>query len=534
MELKLNIKNRRRKVKKGLLTFLGVLLVSLASASYAAVDVDKVMVQNIFEDDIGYILEQIALDTGVEIEVDEEIVERSITVDWSEGVTLKEALDYLCGVENVWGVVDDVVMVAPIDEENPTFQKLCGEPVSFTLLYVNSTKEALNLMDDYYARFCKADEERGRIIVHAPPDIRKNIQGYLDVINSPREKVVLKSSTVFIKTSSLGSLGFGGISYEWGSAIPIVDRQFAQIITGIGGIYESDKANKLRLAVDMLVEKGVAVRKANPTVIGEEGAVVEVVFTEKTWQQITLPASKDQYYSYEIKEIEAPITLKATPLVDGDMIALKDLMIGAATFSRTSRMPVINEQIIRTRVTLESGQTIIVGGLTQQTKKNLLKQILPGKKWENEEIEVLIFITPQIWTAELAEKETFLEKILEKKVVVEKQKQLSFGVGSWISASLFIFEGDLFLNKNNTGKLFVGGGKNDDRYLYYGGLEGTLWDLFDLGVGVINSDTLANTEFMLTAGLSIGTDDVRLEGNYFYLPNAQDESGVRVAIEFRF
>lgn len=432
-------KRRRKEVKKSLM-FLGVLviisLVSAVSMSYAAVDVDNIMVQNIFGtdeegDDIDYVLGQIALSTGVMITIDEDVDEREIRVDWTEKpVTLREALDFVCGPENVWGLIDDKIVVAPIDPDSTNFQALCGDLTAYPLLYTNA-EEALKMMDDYYTRLCKADKERNRIIVNAPPKLKENIKRYLEeVIDSPREKVVLGSKIVFIKKSSLGKLGFRGASFEWGDDVPIVRREFVELLTGIHGLYEKDDASRLWIAIDFLVEKGEAVVEANPSVVGEAGSSIEVKFAEKVWQYVSPPevSSHDYYKPWDIKEIEAPIYLKAKPFVNGDMIALEELELLSSAFGQNSAGGglSVSEQLIKTRISMESGQTLIIGGLTRQTKKNILSLLLPGKRWEAEDVEVLFTITPQLWTPELANREIFLEKVLEMEPEQSSLKKKGF------------------------------------------------------------------------------------------------------------
>lgn len=537
--------------KKVLAAGLGLLMITfLASVAWATIDPNKIMVHNVFEEDsLGYVLDQIALDTKVTFAIDQDIVERDITVDWSEGITLEKALDYLCGVDNVWGVENDVITVAPINPDNSNFQKLCGKPVEFTLQYVDSPKAAVELMDEYYRRFCKPDEERNRIIVHAPPKIREDIKKYLDTINSPREKVVLKSSVVFIRKSFLSSIGFDRGSYEWGGAVEAAERQLLEFTTGIGGVYESDKAGKLQLAINLLVQRGMAVRKANPSVVGEAGALIEAKFGEKTWQYAA-PTQREEegvYYYPEVTEIEAPVSLKAVPLVNGKLITLKDMEVISATLSRVEGFPVVSEQIARSRITLESGQTIIIGGLTQQTKKSLIQQMLPGKEWKEEEVEVLIFITPQIWTRELAKRETFLEKILEKPPVKEKKfrEYLSIGACYFASSSLDkyiegkgyspikgVITGQIKLNFTPSIGLFGGGGRRNsedgqsslaiqnigllfrtENELIYAAI-GPGYVSYSLSLG---SETYQLNAFMAQAELGIKLGVVKIFGGYRYI-----------------
>jgi len=53
-------------------------------------------------------------------------------------------------------------------------------------------------------------------------------------------------------------------------------------------------------------------------------------------------------------------------------------------------------------------------------------------------------------------------------------------------------------------------------------------------VGGINSSALEKTELMLSTGFSLGTDRVRLEGNYFYIAENEDASGIKAILGIRF
>ena len=521
--------------KTGVAFIVVLVVVSIVSVSYAAVDLDQTMVYNIFEEDsIWYVLKQIALDTGVMIQVDEDIFERDITVDWTAGVSLRSALDYVCGANNIWGLDGEVIVVAPIDRENANFQKLCGDPVEFTLQYVDSTEKAVELMDAYYGRFCKPDEVRNRIIVHAPPKIRQVIKRYLDTINTPRTKVVIKSSIVFIKTSSLGSIGLGKVSSEWGSAVETLDQQSLTFTSGIGGVYDSERAGKLGLAINLLVQKGMAVRKATPSVVGEAGAVIEARFTAKTWKYTAPPPGVEGAYYYYLQEIEAPIAIRATPLVDGDLITLKNMEITSANLGELGGNPVVSEQIARSRVTLKSGETIVIGGLTKQMKRNLLKQFLPGKEWEEEEVEVLMFITPQIWTEELARRETFLEKVLEKipEKKVEFKSYLSVG-GCYLATQSLdeylkeqgydeiygVVVGQLRLNLTPHIGLFIGGGRGNAD-------DGCSLQIANIGLVIREENEL----FHVAIGPGYASYKINLYGEKYSLESfiAQAELGVRM------
>jgi len=83
-------------------------------------------------------------------------------------------------------------------------------------------------------------------------------------------------------------------------------------------------------------------------------------------------------------------------------------------------------------------------------------------------------------------------------------------------------------------RLFGGGGESPDKSSYIGYFGVRIGDKLNVGVGRMNSSALAESKLMLTGGFSLGTDRVRLEGNYFYIPENQDANGIRAILGIRF
>jgi len=133
------------------------------------------------------------------------------------------------------------------------------------------------------------------------------------------------------------------------------------------------------------------------------------------------------------------------------------------------------------------------------------------------------------------EKERIRKARLEKKKT-EKKPILGVGLGEWFPSednnSLMVYEAQLRLKGSL--RLFGGGGESSDEssYMSYFGVR--IGDKLNLGVGGINSTALEKTELMLIAGFSLGADWVRLEGNYFYVPENEDLNGIRAILGIRF
>ena len=133
------------------------------------------------------------------------------------------------------------------------------------------------------------------------------------------------------------------------------------------------------------------------------------------------------------------------------------------------------------------------------------------------------------------EKERIKKAGLEKKET-EKKPVLALALGQWFASkdnsSFMIYEAQLRLKGSL--RLFGGGGKSSEESSYIGYFGLRIGDKLNIGVGGINSSALEKTELMLSAGFSLGTEAVRLEGNYFYIAENEDVSGIRAALGIRF
>ena len=132
------------------------------------------------------------------------------------------------------------------------------------------------------------------------------------------------------------------------------------------------------------------------------------------------------------------------------------------------------------------------------------------------------------------EEERIKKAGLEKKET-EKEPVLALALGKWFpsrdNSSFMIYEAQLRLKGSL--RLFGGGGKFSEGSSYIGYFGLRIGDKLNIGVGGVNSSALEKTELMLTAGFSLGTEIVRLEGNYFYVAENEDASGIRAILGIR-
>ena len=190
--------------------------------------------------------------------------------------------------------------------------------------------------------------------------------------------------------------------------------------------------------------------------------------------------------------------------------------------------------------TAEKSRTYGFSSYLESIEKELLElERLKKEKGEEEEREKAKLEEERIRKEKIEkakqEKERIKKAGLEKKET-EKKPVLALALGQWFASkdnnSFMIYEAQLRLKGSL--RLFGGGGKSSEEssYISYWGLS--IGDKLNIGVGGINSSALEKTELMLSAGFSLGTEAVRLEGNYFYIAENEDVSGIRAALGIRF
>jgi len=137
---------------------------------------------------------------------------------------------------------------------------------------------------------------------------------------------------------------------------------------------------------------------------------------------------------------------------------------------------------------------------------------------------------------ELELKEKRIDKVKTEVKKVRKEKIFGIGLGQWFSSmnsdSFMTYEAQLLLKRNV--RLFSGGGRTSDQSssVTYFGVQ--IGDKLNIGIGGIQSGTSEKVNLMLTTGFSLGTEKLRLEGSYLYVPEEEGSSGTKVMLAIAF
>ena len=401
--------------------------------------------------EVRAVLQLIADFTGLNM-VASDTVSGSLTLRL-KNVPWDQALDIILKTKGLaMRQTGNVILIAPT-EEIAAREKLELEaqkqieelaPLRSEFIQVNYAKAAT------LATLLKAEEnslmtDRGRVSV----DERTNIllvRDTADAINSIRElvatldipvrQVLIESRIVIADDNFNRDLGVRfGVSYQWnvngsqrtrasvGGGLP-GDTDFGSTVAFNDGTNENllvdlpigNPASAIKFAVvsipDFILQlelqalqlEGRGEVISNPRVVtaNQKEATIEQG-TEIPFQE----ASSSGATSTSFKK--AVLSLKVTPQITPDDRVIMDLAVNQDTVGQEfSGIPSVDTRSIVTQVLVDNGDTIVLGGIYEQTKREDVEKVpffgdLPYLSWlfkttsiRDDKKELLIFVTPKI------------------------------------------------------------------------------------------------------------------------------------------
>jgi type IV pilus assembly protein PilQ len=259
----------------------------------------------------------------------------------------------------------------------------------------------------------------------------------VDALDIPIKQVLIESRMVTVRDSASESLGV-----QWGLSDTLKNGAVSGSLTGADSIASgivpsitdrlnvalpvSNPAGRIGIQIARLMDgsiidlelsalesenKGEVIASPRITVANQHEAYIEQG-TEIPFVQATSSGAT------AVEFVKAVLSLKVTPHITPDNRIIMDLVVtqdtrGETVPTSTGNAVAIDTQEISTQVLVENGETIVLGGIFQQSSTNDEKKVpllgdLPfvGYLFKNttevlEKRELLIFVTPKILTDEL-------------------------------------------------------------------------------------------------------------------------------------
>lgn len=281
------------------------------------------------------------------------------------------------------------------------------------------------------------DERTNTLLLRDTQASIDEAQALVNALDIPIKQVLIESRMVTVRDNASESLGV-----QWGLSDTLSDGAVSGSLTGADSIASGvipDISDRLNVALPVANPAGrigvQIARLIDGTIIDLELSALE---SENKGEVIASPriTVANQHEAYieqgtEIPYVEATssgatsvefkkavLSLKVTPHITPDNRIILDLVVtqdtrGDTVSTSTGDAVAIDTQEISTQVLVENGETIVLGGIFQQSSSNDVQKVpllgdLPfvGYLFKNsaevlEKRELLIFVTPKILTDDL-------------------------------------------------------------------------------------------------------------------------------------
>ncbi len=328
------------------------------------------------------------------------VIDDSVSRKLTVNIVAKPARQIVDAIASVYGLsVADVEGVTMISEGIPRSPSsyLLSEIDSIPTKYVDASN-ARNLLPLFLQDYVKVNPEQNSVVLSAPRNVLDKFRKDIAQFDIPASQILVDLLLVEFTDTDLDqrglTLNFGSVGRSLLLA-PSVGSTIFQSLTTLTPRFSAD----LRL----LQEQGKARVRANPRVATVSGRRASIFVGRQRY--VATPIEGGRNF------IDAGVRLGITPYTGGQKQVLMDVDAEVSTLSALdpiTRLPEKSTRTANTTVRVNDGQTIVIGGLTQQESRDIRTKIpflgdLPilgplfrTRDTRSTRSELVLFITPRI------------------------------------------------------------------------------------------------------------------------------------------
>lgn len=389
---------------------------------------------------LGLVLQSLSKLTGIKLITSAELSEKPISA-YLEDVSPDEAVDSILKANGLYRekLPDSDIYIVKISGEAPTPLK----SETFFLQYAKAEDlgKILTTLISTNGQII-VDTRTNSITVREIPETLVEIKNIVISLDKTVPQVAIEAILVELSTDSLKNLGINwNIGGSWfgpqiDTSFPYQESYSRDVVSPRRGTMTTATENpqfilgtlsfaELTANLRVLENKGEANILANPriTTLNDSSATIKITKNMAVSPKVTETVEGGRITTeYEYRDVG--VSLKVVPHVNAEGIIILEVepTVSSATPSTVFKDAVdTNERTAKTKVMVQSGETIVIGGLLRQdttktkSKVPVLGDIFPFlfSRTDNQKgkTDLVIFLIPKVITGE------------EAKVVAEQEKK---------------------------------------------------------------------------------------------------------------
>ncbi|PRX26678.1 type IV pilus assembly protein PilQ [Orenia metallireducens] len=330
-------------------------------------------------------------------------IEGKITL-YLDNVSFLEAMDILTKTNGLsYKIIHNTIFVAPTEKIKKNYEAKLTRVFKLKNSDPEKIKENLDHLIDDGA--IKINQRTNSLIITTYESNFDQIEETIAALDYSRRQIALQVRFEEISHTGLKDLG---VNWEFSGEGKVDD--------GSSSTTPNLKIGNLNfnysVSLEALESSGVANVLANPKITTIEGEEANINIGDEI-PILTLQTTDEDETSQEIEFKNIGIDLKITPKITDDNNIFIDLQPEITTFLdwveiNGTRYPTVSIKKVGTKVKVNSGETLAIGGLIQEKEYEtmskvpllgdlpILGKLFSQKNFESEKRELIIFITPKI------------------------------------------------------------------------------------------------------------------------------------------
>jgi type II secretory pathway component GspD/PulD (secretin) len=352
----------------------------------------------LFETDIREALNEISLQTGVNI-IPDQTVSGVVTVDLQD-VPLEKALtQVLVGGGYTFRKIDDYYLVGLPDPKSRTFSLLAE--IEVIELKNMTAGDVIGLLPDFLQGYVMGGRTGNKLTLVAPESDMKRLKELILKLDKPQRMVEIKVLVTEVDKSEIKKLGINQLDYSGLEEGEEVQEGFSYNIKDNLLVKETNFYGYLLTRLNFLEREEKAKITADPRIVVNDGETAKLFIGQN--RVVILGESSS---GTRTEKIEVGVGLEVTPnIIDEDEIVLSISPEISRYVEEIKPDLIVKRNSVSTNVRLGNGQTLILSGMTGQNDSSYTEKVpflgnIPLIRWlflsetkSKSERELLIFVT---------------------------------------------------------------------------------------------------------------------------------------------
>jgi type II secretory pathway component GspD/PulD (secretin) len=349
--------------------------------------------------DAPELLTAIASRAGLKLVVDD-TVSRRITISVKD----RPAREVISSIAGAYGLaaaeVEGVTIISEGIPRSPS-SYLLSDIDQFSTKYVDASN-ARNLLPVFLQDYVKVNSEQNAVVLSAPAEVLRKFRADIAGFDIPASQILVDLLLVELTDTGVDALNLNLSNSNSGNLISATPSEGTVSFRALTTLPDS-----FNLTLIALQEQGRARVRANPRIATVSGRRASIFVGRQRYIVTPIDTGGGQR-----NYIDAGVRLAITPYTGGEKQILVDVDTEVSTLSALdpiTRLPEKSTRTANTKVRVNDGQTIVIGGMKQSETRDVRTRVpvlgnLPilgpllfrSRNKRTTESELVLFITPRI------------------------------------------------------------------------------------------------------------------------------------------